>query len=130
MMRLRIALPHQLLVDAPAQKVICEAPNGSFCFLPRHIDFTAALVPGILTWVGEAGDEMFAAVDQGIVVKVGMDVRVSVRRGVVDDDLETLNETVRRQYRTLDDDDRHARAAAAQLEAGFVRRFLELSERS
>jgi F-type H+-transporting ATPase subunit epsilon len=73
---------------------------------------------------------MFAAVDQGIVVKVGADVRVSVRRAVVDDDLETLNQTVRRQYRTLDENERDARAAAAQLEAGFVRRFLELKERS
>ncbi|QDG54848.1 F0F1 ATP synthase subunit epsilon [Persicimonas caeni] len=129
-MRLRIALPHQVLVDEAARKVICEAPNGSFCLLPRHIDFTSALVPGILTWVDEAGAEMFAAVDQGIVVKVGADVRVSVRRAVVDDDLETLNQTVRRQYRTLDENERDARAAAAQLEAGFVRRFLELKERS
>lgn len=128
MMRLRIALPHKMLVDAAAQKVIAEAPNGSFCLLPRHIDFTAALVPGILTWTGEEGREIFAAVDRGILVKVGDEVRVSVRRAVVDEDLETLHQTVSQTYQRFDEHERQARAAAAQLEAGFVRRFLEIEE--
>ncbi len=128
MMRLRIALPHQMLVDAPASKVIAEAANGSFCLLPRHVDFVAALVPGILSWVDEDGREIFAAVDRGILVKVGEEVGVSVRRAIVDDDLETLHRTVTQSYHTLDEHERQARAAAAQLEAGFVRRFLELEK--
>ena len=28
-------------------KLVAEAPNGAFCLLPRHVDFVAALVPGL-----------------------------------------------------------------------------------
>jgi F-type H+-transporting ATPase subunit epsilon len=129
MMRLQIALPHQMLVDERAQKVVCEAPNGSFCLLSRHIDFTTQIVPGILTWVNGEDEEMYAAVDQGVLVKVGRNVRVSVRRAVVDDDLATLHETITQTYRTVDEHERQMQAASAKLEAGFVRRFLELKER-
>jgi F-type H+-transporting ATPase subunit epsilon len=30
--------------------VIAEAQNGSFCLLPHHIDFVAALAPGLLAY--------------------------------------------------------------------------------
>ena len=50
-MKLTVLLPTEILVDEEVAKVVAEAQNGSFCLLPRHIDFVAALVPGLLSFV-------------------------------------------------------------------------------
>jgi len=124
-MKLKVLVPEQVLVDEPADKVVAEAANGSFCLLPRHVDFVAALVPGILTYTSGRA-ERFVATDEGILVKCGEEVLVSVRRAVTGADLGALERTVEEQFRTLDERERQSRQASARLEADLVRRFLEL----
>ncbi len=124
-MKLKVLVPEQVLVDEPADKVVAEAANGSFCLLPRHVDFVAALVPGILTYTSGRA-ERFVATDEGILVKCGEEVLVSVRRAVAGADLGALERTVEEQFRTLDERERQSRQASARLEADLVRRFLEL----
>lgn len=125
-MRLRVSLPHRILVEEEATKVVAEAQDGSFGLLPRHIDFVAGLVPGILSYWPLDGHERFLAVDEGMLVKVGHQVLVSVRSAITGDDLETLRETVQTEFIDLDEHARAARSALARLEAGVVRRFFEL----
>ncbi len=124
-MKLKVLVPEQVLVDESADKVVAEAANGSFCLLPRHVDFVAALVPGILTYTSGRA-ERFVATDEGILVKCGEEVLVSVRRAVAGADLGALERTVEEQFRTLDERERQSRQASARLEADLVRRFLEL----
>ena len=126
-MHLKVLTPERTAVDQAVTKIIAEGANGSFCLLPRHADFVAALVPGLLEVHGE-GTETFFAVDEGILVKAGPEVLVSTRRAVRGDDLEHLRETVDREFRALDEQQRRVRAAAARLEADLVRRFMELSK--
>lgn len=125
-MRLKLLLPADILIDEDVQKIIAEAGNGSFCLLPRHIDFVAALVPGLLTYVSATGKEFFVAVDEGTLVKCGPRVLVSVRNAVCGDDLTRLRDTVEMEFRQLDEREKAARGALARLEAGVVRRFVEL----
>lgn len=127
-MHLRVWLPERVLVDEPSDKVVAEAVNGSFGVLPRHIDFVAALVPGILSFWDADGRERFVAVDEGVLVKAGRDLLVSVRDAVVGKDLESLRETVQEQFIELDEHARAARSALARLEAGVVRSFIELRQ--
>jgi F-type H+-transporting ATPase subunit epsilon len=125
-MRLKVLLPSEVLLDAAVTKVIAEAENGAFCLLPRHIDFVAALVPGLLSFETEDEREEFLAVDEGILVKCGVQVLVSTRQAVRGPDLGSLRQAVDEQFRIVDEQERKARAAAARLEADLVRRFLEL----
>jgi F-type H+-transporting ATPase subunit epsilon len=125
-MRLKVLLPSEVLLDAAVTKVIAEADNGSFCLLPRHIDFVAALVPGLLSFESEDGREEFLAVDEGILVKCGDQVLVSTRQAVRGPDLGSLRQMIEAQFRAVDEQERKTRAAAARLEADLVRRFLEL----
>jgi F-type H+-transporting ATPase subunit epsilon len=125
-MRLKVLLPSEVLLDAAVTKVIAEAENGAFCLLPRHIDFVAALVPGLLSFETEDGREEFLAVDEGILVKCAAQVLVSTRQAVRGPDLGSLRQAVDEQFRIVDEQERKARAAAARLEADLVRRFLEL----
>ncbi len=128
-MKLKILLPTEIMVDEEVTKVTAEAGNGSFCLLPRHIDFVAALVPGLLSFV-KAGNEVeeFLAVDEGILVKCGPEVLISTRKAVRGPELGQLRETVEKTFKVLTDQEKRARSALANLEANFIRRFLKLEE--
>lgn len=128
-MHLRVVLPTEVLVDEVVTKVVAEAENGSFCLLPRHIDFVAALVPGVLCFTNGDGAEHFAAVDEGTLVKCGSDVFVSTFNGVRGERLEELERLVEERFIDLDEHERRARTALARLEAGALRGFRELQER-
>jgi F-type H+-transporting ATPase subunit epsilon len=126
-MRLKVLLPTEILIDQEVTKVVAEAVNGSFCILPRHIDFVAALIPGILSFE-QGGQEEFLAIDEGMLVKCGAEVMVSTRNAVRGPELGRLKQTVNEQFEILDEQEKKARSALAKLEADFIRRFLDLEE--
>lgn len=125
-LRLRILLPTKILVDEAVVKVTADGVHGNFAILPRHVDFLAALIPGLLSFERPDGGERFAAVDGGLLVKHGSDVLVPTRRAVIGDDLEKLLQTVEQEFLSEDEQERHARSAMARLEADFIRRLMEL----
>ena len=128
-MNFKVLLPTRILIDQPVAKIVAEAQDGSFCLLPRHIDIVTALVPGILIYVDIVGNERYLGLDEGTLVKHGDNVRVSTRNAVSGDDLRSLRQIVQERFLELDDREQSARSALARLEAGVVRRFIELRER-
>ena len=127
-MSLKILLPNAVLLHQAVAKVTAEAENGSFCLLPRHVDFLAALVPGLLSFVDQENQEQFVAVDAGILIKQGSEVLVSTRQAVQGDNIESLRATVRHTFQTIDERERTARSALARMESDLIRRFLELEQ--
>lgn len=125
-MKLKIFLPTKVFLVQDVKKVVAEAENGAFCLLPRHIDFAAALAPGILFFESHEGKEVFLAVNEGILVKCGAEVLVSTRNAVLGPDLGKLKETIENEFEVLDGREKRARSATAKLESNLVRRFLEL----
>jgi F-type H+-transporting ATPase subunit epsilon len=115
-------------MDQQVTKVTAEAEHGSFCLLPRHVDFVAALVPGLLAFEDDAGQERFAAVDEGVLVKRGEEVLVSTRQAILGGELGQLRRVVSEQLAVLDDRARAAQSAAAKLEASFLHNYLRLNE--
>jgi F-type H+-transporting ATPase subunit epsilon len=126
-MNLKILLPAEILLDHEVTKINAEAENGYFCLLPQHVDFTAALVPGVLSYESQ-GQDHFLAVDGGTLVKRGQEVLVSIRNAVRGPELGKLKEVVEEQFEELDEKEKKARTAAAKLEVDLLRRFLELKE--
>ena len=129
-MKLTLILPTGVLVDQEVTKVTAEAENGSFCLLPRHIDFLAALVPGLLAFENEAGDEECLAIDEGVLVKCGAEVMVSTRNAVRGAPLGQLREAVEKQFRVLDEREQQARTVLTKLEADLVGRFIRMGEKA
>jgi F-type H+-transporting ATPase subunit epsilon len=127
-MNLKVLLPTEVLVEEDVAKVTTEAHNGFFCLLPRHVDFVAAIVPGILFFETVGGRETFLALDEGILVKCGQEVVVSTRNAVLGPDLGQLKRTVEERFKVLDDREKTARSAMVKIEAGFIRRFLEIQK--
>lgn len=131
-MRLVIALPSRIEVDAPVVKVGAEGTHGTFTLLPHHLDYVVLLEPGILVYVAEdeVEDERYVAVDGGVLTKVGDEVLVSTRAAVAGDRLEELERTVVRSFRLLDERERSTRAAMARIESHLLREIFEFEERA
>ncbi|HSH27031.1 MAG TPA: F0F1 ATP synthase subunit epsilon [Wenzhouxiangella sp.] len=127
-MQLKLLLPVQVLIDEPVIKVIAEAVDGYFCLLPRHRDFVAALVPGVLSFHDLSGKECFVAVSEGILVKYAGDVMISTLDAALGDELDHLQALVDEKYLQHDEHERKARAALARLESGALKSFKRLQE--
>ena len=127
-MRLEVLVPERVLLERRVRKVVAEGGDGSFGLLPRHIDFVAPLVPGLLSFVEADGEERFLATAEGILVKRGPEVLVSVRSAILGDELGELERAVNEELAVRDERERQARRAASRLEADMVRRFIELQE--
>ena len=126
-MNLKILLPFQVFAEkTDVSRIVAETREGSFGILPHRLDCVAALVPGILIYQAESGEEVLVAVDEGVLVKTGTDVLVSVRRAVGGTDLGQLRAAVEKEFLTMDENERSVRRATAKLETGFLRRFAAL----
>jgi F-type H+-transporting ATPase subunit epsilon len=124
---LTLFLPSEVFLTQEVRKIIGESPAGSFCLLPRHIDYLTALVPGIFCYVPPSGQEHFLAVDGGLLVKQQDRVLVVTRRAIRGA-LGQLQKEVESMLTDVDEKEKSTRTALARLEAGFLRRFMEFGK--
>jgi F-type H+-transporting ATPase subunit epsilon len=126
-MNLKILLPFEVFVEKTGVKrIVAHSLEGSFGLLPQRLDCTAALAPGILTYETDAEGEVYLAVDQGVLVKAGANVLVSVRNAIGGTDLDKLHEAVKREFLNIDQQEKNVRSVLAKMESGFVHRLMEL----
>ncbi|NUP86763.1 MAG: F0F1 ATP synthase subunit epsilon [Burkholderiaceae bacterium] len=129
-MTLEVLLPFEIFArEQDVTSVVVETAQGCFGLLPQRLDCVAALVPGILSFETASRGEVFLAVDEGVLVKTGADVVISVRRALRGDDLSRLRDAVEQEFLKLDAQEEAMRTAMAQLETGFMRRFASMLER-
>jgi F-type H+-transporting ATPase subunit epsilon len=93
--------------------------------LPHRLDCVAALAPGILIYENEAEGEVYMAVDDGVLIKTGLDVLVSVRNAIGGTDLAQLREAVEREFLSLNEREQNVSSVMAKMESGFIRRLVE-----
>jgi len=128
-MNLKILLPFQIFAEKTGvSRIVAETREGSFGVLPRRLDCVAALVPGILIYEREAEDEVYVAVDEGVLVKAGSDVRVSVRNAFSGTDLGRLRETVEREFLHVDERAQSVRTVLVKMESDLIRRMAGLRD--
>lgn len=127
LMHLKVLLPFRVFADKTGvSRIVAETRNGSFGLLPHRLDCVAALVPGILIYEHEAGGEVYVAIDEGVLVKTGLDVLISVRNAIAGTDLGQLREVVEKEFLNLNEREQRVRAVMAKMESGFIRRLAEL----
>jgi F-type H+-transporting ATPase subunit epsilon len=125
-MNLEILLPYRVFaVQSEVSRIVVETSNGSLGLLPNRLDCAAIVVPGILMY--EASSVVtYVAIDDGVLVKAGADVRISVHRALGSATLTELQDTVRRSFSVIDQQQRDVRAALAKMEAGLMGQFARL----
>ncbi len=128
LMNLKVLLPFRIFAEkAGVSRIVAETREGSFGLLPHRLDCVAGLAPGILIYETEAEGEVYAAVDEGVMVKAGPDVLVSVRNAIGGTDLDQLREAVEREFLDLNEREQSVRAVMARMESGFIRRLAKLN---
>ena len=63
------------------------------------------------------------AVDEGVLVKTGQNLLISVRNAIGGTDLGQLRDSVEKEFLTLDEHEQNVRSVMAKLENGFVSRL-------
>ncbi|WP_340678610.1 F0F1 ATP synthase subunit epsilon [Paraglaciecola sp.] len=129
LMHLKVLLPFQILIDnTEVSHIVAETSEGAYGFLPHRLDCVTALLPGILTFFNQQQGEVFVAVDEGILVKTGTDVLVSVRSAMIGNDLTQLRATVEKDFLALDEEAVQVRSIMAKLESNFLNRFVSFQQ--
>ena len=126
MINLKILLPEKTFLKKEVKKITAEAENGWFCLMPKHVDFTTSLTPGILIITTVEGKDVFLAIDEGILVKYGKEVVISTRNAIEGEDLGELKNRVEEIFIKTGEQEKDAEIALSKLEADFVRSFLNL----
>jgi F-type H+-transporting ATPase subunit epsilon len=125
-MNLKVLLPSGIFVQRDdVASIVVETHAGSFGILLHRLDCVAALVPGILLYETTSASTVYLAVDEGVIVKSGPNVLVSVRRAISGTNLSELQQAVKREFLLLDSHDREVRKAIAKMEAALIGRFAE-----
>ena len=123
-MNLKVLLPFQIFAEMTGvSRIVAETHEGSFGLLPRRLDCVATLAAGILIFETKTEGEAYVAVDEGVLVKTGSDVLVSVRNAIAGTDLGQLREAVRREFLHLDERERSVRSVLAKMEGDLMRRM-------
>ncbi|MDZ4667747.1 MAG: F0F1 ATP synthase subunit epsilon [bacterium] len=126
-MQLKILLPFKSFLDIKNVKnIVAETSEGSYGFLPQRLDCVAALVPGIFCY--ETDEMHYLAIDEGVMVKTGTQVLVSVRNAIGGKDLGELQESVEKEFLNIDEQEINVRSVMAKLESGLIQRMEKLSK--
>ena len=126
LMNLKVLLPFRIFADKTGvSRIVAQGRDGSFGLLPHRLDCVAALAPGILIYETEAEGEVFVAVDEGVLVKTGEDVLVSVRNAIGGTDLGLLRQAVEQEFLNLNEGEQNVRSVMAKMERDFIRRLAE-----
>ena len=125
-MKLKVLLPFRVFTEKEdVMRIVAETPQGSFGFLPHRLDCVAPMSPGIFTYETKTEGEIYIAVDEGVLVKTGADVLVSVRGAIGGTELGELRTSVEREFLNIDEREKSVRSVLAKLESGFIRRLIE-----
>jgi F-type H+-transporting ATPase subunit epsilon len=126
LMNLKVLLPFEVFAEKNGvSRIVAQTCEGSFGFLPHRLDCVAALAPGILIYENESEGEVYLALDEGVIVKTGLDVLVSVRNAVGGKDLGQLHKAVQDEFLNLNEQDKNAHSVIAKMEGDFIRRLAE-----
>lgn len=121
LMRLKILLPYRVFMDIKnVSRIVLDTSKGAYGLLPQRLDCVAALVPGIFTYQVEDQEIQYLAMDEGVLVKTGNHVVLSVRNAIGGKNLGELHKSVDKEFRSLDEKEKNLRIIMAKMESGFI----------
>lgn len=126
LMNLKVLLPSRIFIEKKnVSHIVAESTEGFFGLLPHRLDCVAAIVPGILFYQSEGENEVFIAIDQGVLVKTGSEVLITVRNAISGENLSELQQAVEKEFLTLNEREINVRSVMAKMESGLIRRLVE-----
>ncbi len=125
-MELKILLPYKVFAEIKnVDNIVAETSEGSFGFLPQRLDCVAVLVPGIFAY--QTDKMYYIAVDEGLLVKTGSQVLVSVKNAIGGVELGNLADTIKNEFKTVDENEEKVQQMVSKLESGFLAKLKEFN---
>jgi F-type H+-transporting ATPase subunit epsilon len=125
-MNLKILLPYMVFTEKrDVLRIVAVTHEGSFGLLPHRLDCVASLSAGILVFETKADGEVYVTVDEGVLVKTGSDVLISVRNAIGGMSLDKLRAAVEEEFMLLDEQEQKVRSVLTKIESGLIRRLAE-----
>jgi F-type H+-transporting ATPase subunit epsilon len=120
-MTLKVLLPYKVFAEEHnVVRIVAMTYQGAFGILPNRLDCVASLSAGILVFEIEGEKEVYLAVNEGVLVKTGLDVRVSVRNAMKGMGLDELRAAVEEEFMQLNEQEKNLRSVLTKMESGFV----------
>lgn len=129
-MDLKILLPYKIYADIKnVDRIVAETNEGFFGLLPQRLDCVASLVPGIFMYETDKGEIHYIAIDEGVLIKAGTEVLVSVRNAIGGTDIGQLHNSIKKEYIKLDDNERSVRSVMAKIESEIIYNLQKFNKR-
>ena len=125
-MTLKVIVPFDIVFEKKIVRLVVETTQGSLGVLPLRLDCTALLVPGIVTYECQGEGEKYLVIDEGIFVKTGSDVTLSVRRALIGTQLGDLEKELEGELNKKREREKYARQMYTALEKTFLRQIAGL----
>ncbi|MDR1494762.1 MAG: hypothetical protein LBI29_01855 [Rickettsiales bacterium] len=77
-LNLRIYTPQKLFLEETIIKIKVSEKGCNYTILPRHIDYLSSFSRSTISFRKLSGEEIFVWLNQGILVKCGREIQISV----------------------------------------------------
>ena len=125
-MRFKVLTPVGIVLNIEALSVDFQAIDGCWTILPKHVDMVSALRPCIVQYQNMEGEKHYIACNKGVLVKQGSTVSLSTNLAILNDSLETLSQTIKVDFKAMEEERKEMNMALAQLELGLTKGLLKL----
>ncbi|HNW34860.1 MAG TPA: hypothetical protein PKM25_08010 [Candidatus Ozemobacteraceae bacterium] len=124
LMTVRVRTPTRLVIATEGIRALkCETDTGRRTIEPRRLDGVVALIPGILTLRDASGKFIELAIDEGLLLKAGSAVTVSVRHAIRAEGKEPLQQALHTELMRIRSMETDLRSALTDLETRFMKEF-------
>jgi len=127
-MRVRIMSCTEVVLDREAVHVTAEDPGGSLGIRPGHAPLVAPLEQSIVTVRTENDGETYVAVNGGVLVVTGPEVRIASRQAVAGTDMAHLEDTVLKRFQEEAEASKASRTNFERMRLDFMRRVLDFEQ--
>ncbi len=129
-LELEILAPDRVLLTARVVAIQAADASGRFGLRSGHEDFLTVLVPCVLRFSPEDGDERFAAVDGGVLLLERGRVAITTRDAVIADRLDQVADAAAAMLEARRQAELSARSGFAELETALIRELRKAVQRS
>jgi len=128
-LNLEIIAPHRLIVDCRVVALQAADASGRFGIWPGHEDFLTVLIPCVLHYRAEDGQESFAAVDGGVLLLENGRISVATRDAVVAARLDEVADRAAAMLDARKHKEQAARTGFGELESSLLRELRKAEQR-
>lgn len=125
-MRFKVLTPVGIVLNIEALSIDFQAIDGCWTILPRHVDMVTALRPCIVQYKNIEGKKHYIACNKGVLVKQGTTVSLSTNLAILNDSLETLTQTIKVDFKAMEEERKEINVVLSQLELGVTKGLLKL----